>query len=427
MKKKIYIFGGGLFSYSCAHFATSMPAFGETAIQLEKKFNEYLNQDLEAKEKYEVVLVLTKMADPRNSKIVTNEDMENVFNKVIADPTTRGVIVNCAFVDYDCQVGDRPLGKHEKRLETKDGELSATLIPKKKLIGMFRKERKDIFVAGFKTTSNESDEVLYQKSLRLLKKNSLNLVFGNDIARHSNMIVTPEESHYGLGEGREDVMNAFVKMFVNRLGNTFTRSKVVDGASVDWNSEAVPSVLRVAVNHCIENGAYKPFLGKTVGHFAYKVTDNTIVTSKRKTNFNDLDTVGLVKIESVGKDEVVAYGAKPSVGGQSQRIIFSEHDDVNCILHFHCPLKEGVEHISVAPQWQNECGSHQCGKNTSDHLNKVDLGDGDYVKVVYLDNHGPNVVFRDNINPEKLLNFLDKTFDFSNKTGGVFSSEYAHA
>ncbi|MGK3945590.1 class II aldolase/adducin family protein, partial [Streptomyces caeruleatus] len=87
------------------------------------------------------------------------------------------------------------------------------------------------------------------------------------------------------------------------------------------------------------HGAYKPFNGVTVGHFACKVDDNTFLTSIRKTNFNDLSKVGMVKIVTDGPDTVLAYGAKPSVGGQSQRIIFKDHPNYDCVVHFHCPIK----------------------------------------------------------------------------------------
>lgn len=425
MKQRIYILGGGTFTHVRAHMSLAAPAFGETAIKLTSRFKEYV-QLMNREDDYEIVQILTKMAD-RNSKIVTNEDVEKLVEQIIADPLARGVIFNIALADFDGQIGSVQSGKYAERLETANGDEAINITPSKKLIGMFRKERKDIFVVGFKTTSEKSEDEQYLRGLKLLKKNSLNLVLANDLVTRKNMIIVPEEARYSVTTNRDDVLTMLTRMFFARIQNKFTRSTVVNGESIDWNGEVVPDNLREVVNHCIQEGAYKPFLGKTAGHFAVKIDDNTIATSKRKTNFNELDKVGLVKIESKNKDEVIAYGAKPSVGGQSQRIIFSEHPEMECIAHFHCPIKEDAKefnNIPIAPQWQNECGSHDCGKNTSNHLRTFDLGEGDVIKVVFLDEHGPNIVFNRKTNPKKIINFIDNNFDLKKKTGGLVE-EYA--
>jgi hypothetical protein len=209
-------------------------------------------------------------------------------------------------------------------------------------------------------------------------------------------------------------------MIISRMNNHFTRSTVVPGDAVNWKDEQIPQNLRNVVNHCIKEGAYKPFMGKTVGHFAVKVDENSILTSIRKTNFNNLDKIGLVKVVSSGDDEVISYGYKPSVGGQSQRIIFKEHPDLDCIVHFHSPVKKEFRNIiPIEEQWPNECGSHECGKNTSHGLKNIPLGDGHSLSVVYLDDHGPNIVFNRNVPSEKVINFIDKHFDLKEKTGGL--------
>lgn len=263
----------------------------------------------------------------------------------------------------------------------------------------------------------------YLRGLELLKKNSLNLVLANDTVTRNNIIIAPEETSYGETINRDDVLDTLVTMTLARIQNTFTRSTVVPGENVPWNGDLVPSNLRQVVEHCIQAGAYKPFLGKTAGHFATKLNDTSILTSIRKTNYNNLNEIGLVQIDSKNQHEVVAYGFKPSVGGQSQRIIFSDHPESDCIVHFHCPPTDIYmsKMLPVANQWQNECGSHQCGKNTSDHLQLVGLGGGDSLKVVFLDNHGPNIVFKKTTNPGKIINFINQHFDLSAKTGGLFA------
>jgi hypothetical protein len=142
------------------------------------------------------------------------------------------------------------------------------------------------------------------------------------------------------------------------------------------------------------------------------VNDNTFLTSIRKSNFNELDKYGLVKIVTDGPDSVIAYGAKPSVGGQSQRIVFHDHQEYDCILHVHCPKKAGSL-VPEVSQREYECGSHQCGENTSKGLMK--FGN---LSAVYLQEHGPNIVFHRSIDPKEVIDFIEDNFDLEGKTGG---------
>ena len=370
---------------------------------------------------YDVKLMLTKMANSGGGTMLTNEDVAKVVDEIIADPDARGVIFNVALCDYDGKIGDVESGKYSDRLETREGSQVMKMTPSEKLIGRFRKERKDLFVVGFKTTAGAEPDVQYQKALKLLKENSLNLVVANDLVTRQNMVVAPEETRYldGIYQDRTEFLDGMLDIMLSRMNNTFTRSTVIPGDAVKWDDPAIPDNLRMVVDFCIKEGAYKPFLGKTAGHFAVKKNDKQIITSIRKTNFNDLKTNGMVLIESSGDDTVVAHGFKPSVGGQSQRIIFKEHPEAECIVHFHSPPK-AFDNLAVAAQWPNECGSHQCGKNTSDHLQEVDL-DGHKIKVAYLDDHGPNIVFNRNVPAEKIISYIDKTFDLKSKTGGYVS------
>jgi hypothetical protein len=422
--KKIYILGGGTFSDVRCHQSMAVRAFGTTAIELDKIFKDQIN-DLGLQNEYEVKLVLTRMAQPHGNpyNLVTNEDVGVFLDKIIEDPDTKVIVQNVALCDFDGQIGLIASGKHAERLRTKEGNVVMNMTPALKVINKIRKNRKDIFAIGFKTTDSQTDQEQYLRGLELLKTNSLNLVLANDVGNYRNMIIAPEETRYceTVGKDRSGVLEYLVKMTLSRMQNHFTRSTVVEGDAVNWDSSSIPKNLREVVNHCIKEGAYKPFLGKTAGHFAVKVNDNEFLTSIRKTNFNFLDKVGLVKIESKNKDEVVAHGFRPSVGGQSQRIIFSEHPKLDCIVHFHCPVKEQYRDtiVPVKAQWPNECGSHECGKNTSDGLREIDLGDGDTLKVVYLDEHGPNIVFNRNISSHKVIDFIDRHFELCTKTGGL--------
>jgi hypothetical protein len=457
--KKIILIGGGTFSHVRSHLALAAPAFGATVQTLHKLFqekviahnviedNKFLFEETSTNDQLSVELYLTKMVDPE-SNLITNDDISNLVDILIADKDVRVIIFNPALVDFNGQIGDVPSGKYAERMRT---DQDATILPymkltpTEKIIGRIRKYRKDIFVVGFKTTNGATSEEQFNRGLELLKKNSLNLVLANDPKTRNNMIITPEESSYKETTNRYEVLEFLVSMVWNRMKNTFTRSTVIPGEAVNWNGSEISDSLRTIVNHCIEKGAYKPFLGKTVGHFATKVSEDEIITSIRKSDFNQLDKIGMVRIKSKNEDEVIAYGFKPSVGGQSQRIIFNEHPEMDSIVHFHCPFKEGMEdfhwsnkrptniipmikddgiihgnQISARPQWKNECGSHECGRNTSDGLCKVDLGDGDIIKVVYLDNHGPNIVFNSHIDPQKVINYIDRTFDLDRKTTGLY-------
>lgn len=424
MNKTIHIIGGGTFSYVRNHLALAMPAFGTTAKQLAM-----LTKAEDKFDNLDVVLHLTKMADSE-SNLVTNHDVSKLVDTLINDVNVKIIFFNVGLCDFDGSIEGSdynelyqivetktPSGKYEERLKTKNGEYRMLLTPADKILSKIRKVRKDIFLVAFKTTCNASEQEQYLAGLDLLKKNSCNLVLANDVGTRTNMIITPEEAKYHITTDREEALRQLVDMSYYRSHLSFTRATVVDGQPIPWESDLVYPSLRAAVNYCIEQGAYKPFNGATVGHFACKIGENEFLTSIRKSNFNDLATKGLVKVVTDTQDTVIAYGAKPSVGGQSQRIIFSEHNDYDCIVHFHCPIKEGSQ-VPVVSQREYECGSHQCGQNTSNGL-KV-FGN---LSAVMLDNHGPNIVFHHSIDPQEVIDFIEENFDLADKTGGLVETE----
>lgn len=267
---------------------------------------------------------------------------------------------------------------------------------------------------GFKTTSNATPQEQFSKGLNLMKKTSANIVLANDVVTHNNFIITPEEGVYGKEMSRDECLDELVDIAYHRTHLSFTRSTVVAGSPVPWSDERVPSSLRTVINWCVEHNAYKEFNGATTGHFAAKLGQNKFLTSIRKTNFNDIENNGMVLVETDGDDNVIAYGYKPSVGGQSQRIIFERYDDCNSIVHFHCPLLDGhLNDIPVVSQREYECGSHQCGENTANGLSK--FGN---LYCVMLDNHGPNIVFNDSIEPQEVIDFILNNFDLNKSTSG---------
>lgn len=423
--KKVVILGGGTVSHVRNHLALAAPAYGQTARKLAELCKAHSN-------KLDVKLILTRMAlgEPKLGEWML-EDTDSIARYVedvlIPDLSVKIVFFNLAMVDFHGFVLTRhgevtESGKYEERLKTRENPNGVQMIlrPEEKVISKIRKERKDIFLVGFKTTCGATAQEQYLAGLNLLKESSCNLVLANDTKTRRNMVITPEEAAYHDGMDREASLRGLVEMAYLRSHLTFTRSTVVSGDPIPWTAPEVPESLRTIVNYCIESGAYKPFRGATVGHFAVKLDEQTFLTSRRKTNFNELYSIGLVKVKTDGPDTVLAYGSKPSVGGQSQRIVFKEHPEADCIVHFHCPLKkihskmnEQWDAIPVVSQREYECGSHQCGQNTSTGLKK--FGN---LWAVMLDQHGPNIVFNSKINPKEVIDFIERNFDLTGKTGG---------
>lgn len=409
--KKVYVIGGGTFSHVRTHLSLAAPSFGGTARRMASLFRETLG--FPGDPGYmEVHTIFTKMADPK-SDIVTNQDLADTLDRLVADPMTQIIVLNAAVCDFDGTVDfDGP------RLSS-SREYNLRLTPAMKVVDRIRKTRKDVLLVAFKTTDDASPDEQYRKGLTLLKRASANLVLANDVTTNLNMVITPEEARYHETTDRMEALRGLVEMALLRSHLKFTRSTVVSADSVPWNDPRVFPNLREVVNHCVSQNAYKPFRGSTVGHFAVKVSDTEFLTSRRRTNFNDLEKVGLVRVTTDGPDNVTAYGSRPSVGGQSQRIVFREHDGMDCIVHFHCPMKaDAPDAIPVRSQREFECGSHECGQNTSNGL--ASFGN---LKAVMLDNHGPNIVFSRHADPAEVIAFIDRNFDLADKTGGIITEE----
>lgn len=418
MNKRIHIFGGGTVSHIASHLALSAPAYGTTARKIAALCSERFGDKLDVK------LELTNMALGGHGPLNTPEDIATRVKELVADPLTKIVFFSCAIVDYapdevlkrNYGLGliTESCGKYASRMDSRENpQIYIGAMKTRKIISKIRETRKDIFLVGFKTTCGASDKEMYLKGLKLCKEASCNLVLVNDVKRRHNMIITPEEAAYCETSNRDEVLKELVDITYHRSHLTFTRSTVVAGTPVPWNDPRVPDSLRQVVDFCIAGGAYKPFSGSTVGHFACKLSDNEFLTSIRKSNFNDLAKNGLVYVKTDGPDSVIAYGAKPSVGGQSQRIIFSDHPEHDCVIHFHSPLEYPLDDIPVVSQREVECGSHQCGQNTSKGLKT--FGN---LKAVMLDNHGPNITFHHSIDPQEVIDFISRNFALTEKTGG---------
>lgn len=329
MNKRVVIISGGTIMHYRAHFGICAPAYGGTGKILEKLCKKYFD-------KCDIKLYQTKMAG--GDSLETNEDIDDLINNLVKDYRTKIIFMPVAMCDWIPTATGA--GKYADRLKTSNySTLHIELKPAEKIIQKIRTTRKDIFLVGFKTTTNKTEDQQYLSGLKLCKEASCNLVLANDLVTRTNMIVTPEEARYHVTTNRSEALENLVEMAHLRSDLTFTRSTVIKGDLIPWASNLVPNTLKSIVNWLISENAYKPFNGATAGHFAVKLTSNTFLTSIRKTDFNNLPKIGLVKIVTDGPDTVFAYGAKPSVGGQSQRIVFHDHPEYDCIVHFHCPIK----------------------------------------------------------------------------------------
>lgn len=412
VKKVIHILGGGTFSHVRSHLALAAPAFGATA----RDFWVELDTDVRF-DNFRKKLTLTRMAGGPEW-LVTNGDVSKVVDEIIANNTTKVVVFNVALCDFHGKIGEVDSGKYAPRLESREDGQAIELRSASKILNRIRQKRKDIFLVAFKTTTGAEPHEQVSKGLRLLKESSANLVLANDTETRNNIIITPEEGVYEFGRDRAKALTALADMMYHRTHLSFTRSTVVDGEPVAWNSDLVYPTLREVVNHCVQAGAYKvPKLlatPATTGHFAAKIGEKEFLTSIRKRNFNEIEKVGLVRVRTDGDDSVISYGHKPSVGGQSQRIIFDTFKDTDCIVHFHCPLKANPrDKVNVVSQYEYECGSHECGENTARGLSKIGN-----VYCVMLDKHGPNIVFHHSTPASEVIDFIDANFDLDMPTSG---------
>ncbi|MCA9351317.1 class II aldolase/adducin family protein [Patescibacteria group bacterium] len=414
---KIHIIGGGTFTHVRSHLALAAPAFGETA----KHISELFNADKRILDRgFEVCLHLTRMAGGSKDAPVTNEDVADLVNELVQDSDTRIIIFSVALADYQGHIDDVPSGKYAKRLQTRvEQEVHMVLTPTDKIIGTIRKNRKDIFLVGFKTTTGETSDVQYQRGLSLLKSNSCNLVLANDTQTRNNMIISPEESRLMEDVDRSKVLENLVDIVLHRTNLHFSSTKMVDADPIPWNSHLVSKNFREVVDHCIANKAYQALNNKTAGHFCIRTGENEFLSSQRKVNHNETSKNGLVRLTVNEQGEITCYGRnKPSAGATSQWQLLKDYPEAQYIVHFHCPLKQSAsDSINIQSQREFECGSLECGINTSNGIKKF----GDGIWAVMLDNHGPNILWNDSVRSADVISFIERNFKLGEKVGGNVS------
>lgn len=443
-RKRIYVVSGGTMVHVRPHFSLCAPAYGTIGVQLAEALTQKLRD-----RSLDVVPIFTKMARTstrltgQTSDIVkdlgdrglhpeTNEDLAALIRHLVSREDTRGIILPAAVCDWkpvamlgSTSGADEDLfGKDHERLSTSDGEFSLRLAPTEKIVSSIRKERKDIFLVSFKTTAGKQAHETYTAGLTNLKKTSSNLVFANDITEEHNIVVTPEEYPYYC-DTREDAVDLLAQMVADRTALDFVRTHVDPSDShADLNTlhseRAIPMNFVPVLKHLIEKNAYKPFLGKTSGHFGCKVSGRPYrrISSERKVDHNEVFNRGVVKIYGYDEDGRIKAGAtKPSVGEHTQQQIYDELPEADCIVHFHSPFREGIVPgtIPVREQAPYECGSIQCGQNTASGMKEVKPG----IWAVHLRGHGPNIAFKSSVDPSEIISVIDQWWDPESAIGGV--------
>lgn len=455
--KKIYIITGGTMVHVAPHFSLCAPAYGTVGDQLSWTIQDELIRQ-NAGTDLEVHVLPTRMADGiyDNDRrcyhdyasiyssagldyLETNDDLSKLVDYLIEQPDTRCIVMAAAVCDFEPKTlfythSDAVIdgsfrfsfGKDKERLDS-SRYASLKLKPAEKILSKIRKERKDIFLVSFKTTAGVGRDETYRRGLESLKVNSSNLVFANDIEDKINMVITPEEYPYEE-QTRNEAIKTLAEMTVSRLQLTFNRTSVAEGGSrADIMKLAslrkIPGNFVNVMRHLIDNGAFKPFRGKTSGHFGCKVEDMPFdrISSIRKVDHNEIFRDGMAKIYRKEGGAIMAEGGKPSVGEHTQQMIYGElGDKAHSIVHFHCPIRKGIAYIpfDIRSQKPYECGSNECGINTATGMNNVGI-EGIYA--VHLENHGPNIAFHKDVDPEKVIEFINLYWDLSNKEGGLIN------
>lgn len=398
IEKRVIIIGGGTFQPIRNHLSLAAPAFGYTAKSIHKL--------IKGSELY-----LTKMAD-WTSKLVTNEDVESFILELVKDRHVGTIILNVALCDFKAEpIDGLDNGWHAKRLETANGNVTLTLTPTDKLISKIRRVRPDIFLVGFKTTTNKSVDEQFLSGLKMMKSSKCNLVLANDTVTRMNLIITPEETMYSVTEKRANAISDLCEMITLRNDLTY-HNGIFKPTSLTKNIpfQDAPKSFQEVVKFLIDNGGYIENNGNgfTPGHFCYRNYNHKLagvgsfVSSQRKVNHNLVEDNGMTLVKVDANEDFEYIGTrKPSVGARSQFIMLQENPNTMAIVHTHNPLKMGSK-VPIAEQRPFQCGSLECGMNTVNNLGTFDDG----IKAVYLRKHGINILFDFDTPSKKVIQFI---------------------
>lgn len=215
-KPRVVIYSGGTMVHVRPHFSLCAPAYGQIGQDVLKEFDRIIARP------YEVDLISTKMADS-SSPIETNEDLRNDVLLNLLDPSVKAIVMAAAICDWEPEslyqeeyghkhFHEEGFGKEFPRLSSSEDH-TIDLTSSNKIIDLIKEQRPDIHLTTFKTTSNESSEDLFDKSERNLLRSNSDVVFGNDIKNHHNLLCVRGTEVQGMCTGdRSDMVKFLVKL-----------------------------------------------------------------------------------------------------------------------------------------------------------------------------------------------------------------------
>lgn len=175
----IVILGGGTFSDVAPHLSLCARAFGTTAFNIYRELIKF---------RRDVKLVLTKMAGG-DTDLVSNNDVSNYVDIVLADPSVKVIIFSAAMCDFSGYIDGHTSTDRLSSANT----YALHLVPDTfKVLSKIKKVRPDIFLVGFKTTSNESETAQIEKSRLQINNSGCDVVFANDLTTRNNLLVFPD-------------------------------------------------------------------------------------------------------------------------------------------------------------------------------------------------------------------------------------------
>ncbi|CAA6815142.1 MAG: Unknown protein [uncultured Aureispira sp.] len=196
MCASILILGGGTFYPVRNHLSIAAPAFGTTARWLHEAL---VDSDL----------VLTKMADARSS-LLTNADVKAFVQEALNKEPLRCLIMNVALCDYEGTIGTVASGKDAQRLQSRAGKQVMDLTPSDKVIASIKEQRPDVFLVGFKTTTNFSPAEQQAAAYRMLSESKGDLVLANDTVTRHNLLINAANECLIASDDRIEVLKGLV-------------------------------------------------------------------------------------------------------------------------------------------------------------------------------------------------------------------------
>lgn len=389
-KKQVYVVAGGTHSQNSNTNHICEIAFADEKIG--ETLHSLLTQRFAENANCEKVHTKQFSKHKKGFETCTNHELQNAFSHYVGPD--RIVVIAASLCSPDSST------PKEKGIETRPYAEEA--------IAHIKGSSRETFVVAYKQTQCTSTEHQYKIALTFLRKTKINLVLCFDSQLQVWMVVAPEEATYHVTTDRMECFKGLVDMIWHRCQNTYVRTNVIVGDMIQLEKSSTISVeFKQIMNHCMANHVFKLCNGITVGHFAYKLNDEKFYSSIRK--YDHRERVVMTEVRA-SEDKIICVGGKPSAGVQVQRMIFKEHPELNCVLHFHCPLLPSVS-LPTTSQREFDCGSLECAKNTLQAMRKAE-----HIWVAYSENHGPTLAFNHS-HYREVMKFMDRHFCFDSKTG----------